>query len=131
MSKLLTIGYTEPDAQARIGAFLAKEDACIVDIRWSARSRWRTAFNKRALQERYGDQYVHCPALGNLNYQPEDQDKGIKIADPTVGVWRVLSLLRSGDDVMLMCACKNYETCHRKTVYELIMAALAQEVKSE
>lgn len=126
MSELLTIGYAVPGVLDTIDAFLKNEHACLVDIRWSARSRWYPEFNKRSLEQRYGDQYTHCPALGNLNYRPEDRDQGIRIANPEVGVWRVLSLMRNGDDVMLMCACKDYERCHRKVVYDLIMTELSK-----
>lgn len=115
---LQTIGYTEPDAQARLDAFMAAPNAALVDIRYSPRSRWQPAFNQKRLIERYGDQYIHCKALGNINYNNREQ--GIKLADPEKGVVRVVELLQAGHAVMLLCACKDYEQCHRKVAYELV-----------
>jgi|SRR5882762_1523488 len=124
---LETIGYTEPDAQSRIEAFLAQDRArhILMDIRYSPRSRWLPQYNRSALYNRYGVQYAHCSVLGNLNYRPEDRAKGIEIADPEQGIARVVNLLKNDCSLMLLCACKDYEQCHRKIVYELIMQEIA------
>ncbi|MGH2478078.1 MAG: DUF488 family protein, N3 subclade [Ktedonobacteraceae bacterium] len=123
-STISTIGYTEPSAQERIDAFLAQDRArhILLDIRYRPYSRWRPAFNHQALYERYGVQYAHEQALGNVNYQGGP----IALLDAAKGVELVLNLLRNGNTVMLLCACKDYERCHRKVVYELIIAALAE-----
>lgn len=120
--ELTSLGYTEPDAQAKLDAFMSRPGAILVDIRLSPRSRWKPEFNQRALIAKYGSQYKHCRELGNLNYNNREQ--GIKLADPERGVARVIELLQSGHSVMLLCACKHYEQCHRKTAYELIMQAM-------
>jgi hypothetical protein len=49
----------------------------------------------------------------------------IKLLSPYEGARRVIRLLQSGRSLILLCACKHYERCHRKTAYDLIMAALA------
>lgn len=126
MSELLTIGYTEPNALARIDAFLSVHNSVPVDIRFSARNRWAGQFGKGALEKRYGKQYIHCPEFGNVNYRPEDRAKGIELAWPDLGLKRVAWRLEEGQAVMLLCACKDYETCHRKVVYELIMAEMSK-----
>ena len=127
LRRIHTIGYTEPNAQVRIDAFLSKPNACLVDIRFSARSRWNQSFRQDRLAQKYGAQYIHCPSLGNLNYRPEDRSKGITIADPETGILVVRNLLSGGNDVMLLCGCKEYERCHRKVVYELLTERLASQ----
>jgi uncharacterized protein (DUF488 family) len=126
MKELLTIGYTEENAQERIDAFLVNERAMLVDIRLSARSRWNGHFGKGALEKRYKKQYVHIPEFGNVNYRPGDRGKGIELAWPDLGLKQIMPLLRSGHSLMLLCACKDYEQCHRKVVYDLIMAKLSE-----
>ena len=125
---ILTIGYTEPDAQARIDEFLADENAALVDIRLQPRSHWQPAFNKSALEARYPAQYVHVEALGNVNYK--DRARGIDLLDAKRGISQLVYLIAQGYPVMLMCACKDYERCHRKVVYELIMSELDKAVKA-
>lgn len=117
-----TIGYTEPGAEERIEAFLSQEEAALIDIRLQPRSRWQPAFNRSALEKRYPAQYIHVQALGNVNYK--DRGRGIDLLDAKSGLQQLLYLLRYGHPIMLLCACKNYEQCHRKVVYEMIAQAL-------
>lgn len=126
---VLTLGYTEPDAMPRLATFLAKPQTILLDIRYSPRSRWRPEWNQRPLIERYGVQYVHCRALGNVNYARPGEP--IKLVDPEEGVRRVIRLVHNGYAVILLCACKTYERCHRKTAYDLILATLAKEDPTE
>lgn len=60
-----------------------------------------------------------------IGYRPADRDKGISIAEPEVGLRRVMRLLDSGISIMLMCACKDYGQCHRKVVYEMIIRGMS------
>lgn len=123
LGELLTLGYTEPDALARLDAFMERPDTGLVDIRYSPRSRWKPVFNQAALIERYGAlKYGHCKALGNVNYNKPGEP--MKLSDPFMGVRMVLQLLQGGRSLILLCACKDYERCHRKTAYDLIMATL-------
>jgi uncharacterized protein (DUF488 family) len=124
MSNLVTIGYTEENAQERIDAFLAQEEAALIDIRLSPRSRWRSAFNKAALEARYPMQYIHVQALGNVNYQ--NRALGIDLLDAKSGIQALLYLIEDEHAIMLLCACKDYEACHRKIVYELVMAEMSK-----
>lgn len=119
MNQIVAIGYTEEQAQERIDAFLAQSTKhLLVDIRERPYSRWRPAFNQGALRTHYGEQYRHIQALGNTNFS--DPTKGIVIRNPDKGIFEVRMLLDAGYSLMLMCACKHYERCHRKVVVELI-----------
>jgi hypothetical protein len=123
LGELVTLGYTEPDAQQRLDAFMARPDTGLVDIRYSPRSRWKPEFNQAALIERYGTlKYGHCKALGNVNYNKPGEP--IKLLSPFEGIRMVIHLLQSGRSLILLCACKNYFECHRRTAYELIINTL-------
>lgn len=122
-SGLFTMGYTEQDAQQRLDTFLAQPSTKLIDIRYSPRSRWKPEFNQSALIKRYGPlKYEHCRALGNVNYNRASEP--IKLLSPDEGVQHMIDLLLSGNSLMLLCACKAYEHCHRKTAYDLVMGAL-------
>jgi hypothetical protein len=96
----------------------------LVDIRYSPWSRWQPQWRKAVMRERYGYRYLHLKALGNVNYNKPGRP--IQLLDPEKSVQAAAQFLQSGWSMMLLCACKNYETCHRKVVYDLISQALAE-----
>jgi len=126
---LQTIGYMEPNAAQRIATFMQQPAAFLVDIRFSPRSRlW--VWNKSALQAIYcpaGDhlsRYVHLKELGNVNFK--DPKLPIVLYQPAIPVQALTEALSAGCSFLLLCACKNYETCHGKVVYELVLTSLAE-----
>jgi uncharacterized protein (DUF488 family) len=125
--ELSTLGYTEDSAQERLDAFIARPGTALVDIRMSPSSRRMPTWSKADLMIRYPARYIWVAQLGNINYRPKDRKKGIELYDAAEGVAMVTRLLRSGHSVMLLCACKDYQKCHRKVVYELVMQALESE----
>jgi hypothetical protein len=127
---LETIGYAEKDATQRIDAFLAQPRTGLVDIRYSPRCRWNAQWNKSALQAKYGTRkYIHLPCFGNVNYHRPGQP--ISLANPRERLETVVNALLRGSSLMLLCACKDYEQCHRKTVYDLIMREVKQRQAPE
>lgn len=121
--KLETIGYTEEDAAQRIETFLTLPHSGLIDIRYSPYSRWDAQWTREALQAKYGSkQYIHLPCFGNVNYRRSDEP--ISLANPRERLDAVVNALLRGASLMLLCACKDYERCHRKTVYDLIMREL-------
>jgi len=121
---LYTLGYAEPNAAERLEERMVHPRTAIVDIRYAPYSRWAASWNSRALMHTYGPiRYQHVKELGNVNYNKPDLP--IQLADPDVWVHKCVKSLQQGWSLVLLCACKNYETCHRKTVYDLIQAALA------
>ncbi len=121
---LYTLGYAEPNATERLATLMAQPRTAIVDIRYAPYSRWAASWNSRALMHTYGPiRYHHVKELGNVNYNKPDLP--IQLADPDVWVQKCVKSLRQGWSLVLLCACKDYEHCHRKTVYELIQAALS------
>ncbi len=123
IGKLYTLGYLAPDAQSRLDALLADGHTYLVDIRYHAVSR-KPGWSGGALRKKYGNLYRPLSCLGNANYNRPD--RVIEISMPEVGIPLVTSILRKGYNLILLCACKEYETCHRKVVVELVQAALPE-----
>ncbi|GCF07327.1 DUF488 domain-containing protein [Dictyobacter arantiisoli] len=119
---LTTIGYTEQDAALHLAQYLAQPRTALIDIRYTPYSRWRPEWNSTALQAVYGLRYTHIKALGNVNYKTPGSP--IQLLDPDLSVAKLVQLLRQGISLKLLCACKDYERCHRKVVFTLVMEAL-------
>lgn len=114
MHTLYTYGYlgSEPETLRRHTDVL---DALVVDIRYSPRSRvghWNRGPLERLLAQRYV--YVH--ALGNRNYKGTGP---IEFEDLAGGVDEVFELLQE-QSVILLCACRDVQTCHRMPAAEAI-----------
>jgi hypothetical protein len=126
LGELVTIGYTEPNALGRIDAFVAQPRAYVVDIRYKPWSKWNSNWSRNMLSARYPKRYIHLPGLGNVNYG--QKQAAIQLADPERHIRHLAEMLQHGCSYLLLCACKDYAQCHRKVVYELILAAMGQPV---
>jgi uncharacterized protein (DUF488 family) len=121
---IFTIGYSgwKPQELASIAASLR---AIVIDVRYSPRSRV-PHWNQAALIRLLGDRYMHVPALGNRNYRTGGP---ISLANPDEGVAVVNAVMSAGHAVILMCMCKNVETCHRRVAAELLATKLGYPVQ--
>ena len=79
--------------------------------------QWR----KRRLAQLLGTRYQHVQALGNRNYK---NGGPIELADYEAGKQAIAEILATGQSVILMCACKDVATCHRRTAAEQLAADL-------
>lgn len=122
--QLQTIGYAEKGARECIDAFLAHPLARLVDIRLVPFCGWEKAWCRAQLAAKYGSQYLYIHELGNIH---KGTTRPIKLLNPERHILRIAGAIRRGKSVMLLCGCHNYEKCHRKTVYDLVMAALDLE----
>lgn len=107
-TQVFTAGYT---SLKPVDLLVAAEslDAYLVDIRISPYSRVEYWMGSH-LKVVWGARYQHIKALGNINYKnPAD---GIKLRDAETGTMQLAQLMLS-KPVILICACKNHETCHR------------------
>lgn len=119
--RVVEFGYAGAGGEERLHQLMQDERAVLVDIRLSPRSRWQPQFNRSALESKYTSRYLWLGnKLGNLNYKPEDRTKGIQIAAPRDGTARLLTGLERGFTLILMCACRDYASCHRHTVIDLL-----------
>lgn len=118
--RVIEFGYAGA-GEERLHQLMQDEKAVLVDIRLSPRSRWQPQFNRSALAAAYPGAYLWLgDTLGNLNYKPEDREKGIKLAHPETGIARLITGMRKGFTLIIMCACRDFATCHRHVVVDLL-----------
>lgn len=115
-----TLGYSQPGARLVLDTLIWHEGWLLVDIRHAPVSTWPD-WTQRALLQRYGPGYVHLPSLGNLHYR--DHRLPIVLADAPAGVRSVMQTVHDGRRCLLLCACKDYRTCHRAIVARLLQQA--------
>ena len=123
LGTLHSIGYADRNEAARVERIMRNPRALLIDIRYSPRSRWYPAWNRKQLSTRYGERYIWEQRLGNVNYQ--HRECGIQLADGHQDAIRMAaSHLAHGTSLVLLCACKHAHTCHRSIVAKLIQDAM-------
>jgi len=123
MNTIYTVGYqaTTPDA---LLATVDELGALLVDIRyspWSPAPQWR----KTALAELVGtDRYLWLQDLGNVLYK----QGGIKLLAPEAAAERLRPILAS-QPILLLCACRNVDYCHRLPAAAYLSEALGATIE--
>lgn len=122
--RVYPIGYSTPGAQERIDELLQQTKTLLIDTRlkpWSWDKQWR----KEALEDRYGDKYKFAGKyLGN-----EGKDLGlIRFADIDTGMKGLMWYFGEGYDLILLCQCRKYDTCHVSSIVDEILQLLIVEV---
>lgn len=112
MKKLYDLGYqTIKEPRGFLEAIAALE-AVVIDTRFNPHSR-NPAWNKITLQRKLIERYVHVQELGNVNYQEWSAE--IQIKDLEAGLRYIEHHLLT-NNVILLCACKDRNSCHRKVI---------------
>lgn len=122
MHTIYTLGYSGIQPE-QLRAAAEQHDLVVLDVRFSPRSR-RPEWTRKRLQALLGERYVHLPALGNINYKGEGP---IQLADPETGIAAAAKVLE-GQPVLLLCACRDVQTCHRRDAADLLAAATGAPV---
>jgi hypothetical protein len=112
---IFSFGYTGQD-RASLIRFLNENNGVLCDIRFSAFSK-QEEWCKPALLKALGARYVHLQAFGNVNYKGGGP---IELKDSRVGIQVVSRLVTEHRNLVLMCACPSYASCHRRQVAELL-----------
>jgi hypothetical protein len=114
------IGYSAGGAQDHIEQLLLDPKVLLIDTRHKPYS-WRESWCQEALEKKYPTQYKWAGAyLGNVNH---NNGLPIQIANPRVGIHGLQTYLNEGYDLILVCQCPSYESCHRKKIVELLQHA--------
>ena len=121
--KLFTYGYAGGKPED-LQSFLEETGALLVDIRMSPRSKM-AQWTGQALRERFGTTYLHLPQLGNLNYA---NGGPIKLANPAQALDRLRPILAERS-IILLCACYDWQRCHRLTAATFLADELGCEVE--
>ena len=120
---LYTLGYSGWTPEAIQEAAQARNPV-VCDIRYAPRSR-HPYWTKGHLQRLLGTRYRHVQALGNRNYK---SDGPVALTDYDAGKQAIAEILATGQAVILMCACKDLTTCHRRIAVERLAADLGEAV---
>lgn len=124
LGMLYTLGYAAAGSVDVLEEVMTASEVLVVDIRLRPRSRWWPVWNKKQLREHWESRYTHEKQLGNVNYQ--EKTLPVQLAGPHVedAIAGLAVLLVQGYSVVLLCACKEYDECHRKVVAEMIVAEM-------
>jgi uncharacterized protein (DUF488 family) len=106
--KIYTAGYYGRDIN-EFKATAKELNTVVVDIRLVPQSRFTPQWRQKNLQTLLGENYLHIKELGNKGFK----EKRIEIADLEAGLGVLTQIKR---DMILLCACKDYEKCHRKVI---------------
>jgi hypothetical protein len=122
--KIYPVGYSMDGAQQYIDQLMAQPQMLLIDTRFSPKSRW-AAWREGALRAKYGTRYRWAGAyLGNMNFQGGP----IQIADLEEGLRGLRLYLDEGYDLLLLCQCSDYYTCHRKVIVDQLRKRTSVEV---
>jgi uncharacterized protein (DUF488 family) len=121
MHTLYTLGY-RAWTPAAFAHRVQELGAVVADIRYAPTSR-HPAWRQAALRKALGDQYHHVHALGNANYKGGP----VALVDLEAGLATLATLLEAAP-VILLCACRDVDRCHRRVVAEAWNAHSGQAV---
>jgi len=140
---LFTIGYEQAKPAAVLDELKHSKIDTLVDVRAVAASR-RPGFSKRQLsaaldEARIG--YVHLqklgtPAEGRQAARAGDRDTLMRVYDahmekpePQAELGELVSLIKSGKRIALLCYCRDPKTCHRSRIVERVKTRLPLQVE--
>ena len=139
---LFTVGYEQAKPASVLGELKRAKIKLLVDTRAVAASR-RPGFSKRKLAaalEEEGIGYIHLqklgtPAEGRAAARSGDTDglwriydKHIKGADAQSELRELVTFIKSGKRIALLCYCRDPKTCHRSRIVASVKKKMAVKV---
>lgn len=98
-------------------------EAVVVDIRLSPVSKM-AEWNKVSLMNTLAARYMVVQEFGNVNYKNGGE---IRIKNPTEGANRLMR--RGAKNYILLCGCRDAETCHRTVVGDFLRTVSIQAIR--
>jgi uncharacterized protein (DUF488 family) len=130
MRTLFTIGYEQAKPASVLAELRQAKVDLVVDTRAVAASR-RPGFSKRQLAASLDDagiDYLHLQKLGtpadgreaaragNFDKLWRIYDRHIRKAEPQQELAELVSLVKSGKRIALLCYCRDPKACHRSRI---------------
>lgn len=125
MNQLIALGYAMRGSEKTLADLMKDGQTVLADIRDNPICTWSERWNQPALREAYPGRYWPLRELGNANHA--DPAAGIRLNDPERGIALLVKALKRRR-VVILCACANFETCHRRTVVELADQAGVKDI---
>jgi hypothetical protein len=117
LGKVTTIGYHQPQAWQIVSRMVDEQGWSRVDIRSNRRSSL-DEWSRSSLRRHFRSSYHAVPELGDVtNLAPANP---MQLLDPTTGLAKLGLLLEAGMDCLLVCACPDWQHCHRRLVATLL-----------
>ncbi len=113
LGRIATIGYYQPQAWQIVTRMVCEQGWFLVDIRADRRS-YLEEWSGSSLLRHFRSRYLAVPELGEAN-QPASAH-AIQLLDQTTGLAKVGLLLEAGFNCLLLCACPEWQRCHRRQV---------------
>jgi len=141
-ASLCTIGYEQAKPGSVLGELNRAKIKLLVDTRAVAASR-RPGFSKRQLAaalEEEGIGYIHLqklgtPAEGRAAARDGDPDalwriydKHIRGAEAQNELRELITLIKTGKRIALLCYCRDPKTCHRSRIVANVRKKMAVKV---
>lgn len=120
---IFSFGYGSSTV-GELRVLLDQLDAVCVDVRFSPGS-WTPAWRGASLARELGGKYLHVSQFGNARFR--EPNAPIELANPEQGIAKLAPIL-AVQSVVLLCACRNVRTCHRRQVAEVLAKATGAPV---
>jgi len=119
--KISLIGYGGTKPQDFYAKIMRANPDLIVDVRADPYHAYLGVYTKPQLEKKYGSRYVWIPELGN-----ETRDiKNIQLIDEEKGLQKLLELAKKHEHIVLLCAEKRDEECHRSYVKSRLLELIS------
>lgn len=125
MNQLIALGYAMRGSENMLRDLMKDGRTVLADIRDNPVCTWSEIWNPPALRAAYPGRYWPLRELGNANHT--NPDAGIRLNDPERGLTLLLEALKRRQ-VIILCACANFEACHRRAVVELADQAGVKDI---
>ncbi len=117
LGRVATIGYHQPQAWQIVTRMVCEQGWHVVDIRYNRRA-YLEEWSGSSLRRHFRSSYHAVPELGDVNHlAPENP---MQLLDPATGLATVTTWLEAGIDCLLVCACPDWQHCHRRLVATLL-----------
>lgn len=115
-NRVYPIGYSAGGSSEYIASLMAQPKMLLIDTRLMPTS-WQIEWKQPTLTAKYGVRYrVAGKMLGNKNYKGGPID----IVDLATGIRGLKMYLDEGHDLILLCTCTTYSTCHRSRIVDAL-----------
>ncbi len=120
LGRVATIGYHQLQAWQIMTRIVYEHGWYLVDIRSDRRS-YLDEWSAASLRRHFRYSYHAAPELGILQTQHPDRPvQSVQLADPATGLEKITTWLEAGYNCLLLCACPDWQCCHRKQVAQLL-----------